>query len=141
VSTVGAVKSRLVTILTAALPNSQVVTGPVDVTTLKPRAVEVGGASTPLQFDLTSLDGRSGTELYTLTLTFSVSLSGTDLTPAEDLAIADFVAAVVAIRADPSLGIANLNATCMGAGELIESATPTARSAAVRAPVEIFTTF
>jgi hypothetical protein len=138
---IGTVKTNLVTILSAALPSSQVVSGPIDVTTLKPRALEVGSATTPLQFDPSSLDGRSGTELYTLTLTVSVSLSGTDLSGPEDLAMADFAAAVAAIRADPSLGIANLNATCSGAGELVESATASGRAAAVRFPVEIFTTF
>jgi hypothetical protein len=141
VSSVGAVKTALVTILGAALPSSQVVSGPIDVTTLKPRTLEVGSTSTPLQFDPSSLDGRSGTELYTLTLTVSVSLPGTDLTDSESLAVADFRAAVAAIRADPSLSLANLNATCTGAGELVESATASGRAAAVRFPVEIFTTF
>jgi hypothetical protein len=141
VSSIGAVKTALVSILGAALPASQVVPGPVDVTTLGPRVLAVGGETTPIRFEPSNLTGTSGTELYTLTLTISVSLPGAALDPAEDLALADFAAAVAAIRANPGLGIANLNAICTGEGELVESADVNTRAAAVRFPVEIFTTF
>jgi hypothetical protein len=76
-----------------------------------------------------------------LILTISVSLPGPDLATPEDLALDDFAAAVAAIRADPSLGLPNLNATCTGDGELVETADANGRAAAIRFPVEIFTTF
>lgn len=138
-SSIGAVKAALVSLLSAALPDTQVLPGPVSVTTLGPRVLEVGGESTPIVFAASNLTGTSGTELYTLTLTASVSLAGTNLDSAEDLAVADFAAAVVAIQADPSLGI-GVNATCEGAGELVESANASGRAAAVRFPVEVFAT-
>lgn len=150
-TSVGAVKARLVEILTLALPAtgsfpaSQVVPGPVDVTTLRSRALEVGGNSTPLDFDVTSLDLSTGTRKYTLILTASVSVAGTDMAVAEDQAEADFLAAVAAIRANPSLGLENLSAQVFGNGELVESTLPASqqrsegRSAAVRFPVLIFT--
>ena len=55
--------------------------------------------------------------------------------------MADFAAAVAAIRANPVLGLPNLNATCAGEGELVETPDCNGRAAAVRFPVEIFTTF
>ena len=140
-SSIGAVKAALVTILQAALPDSQVVPGPIDVTTLGPRVLEVGGASTPLLFDVTDMAGLSGTETYALILTVSVSSPATALAVPEDTACGDFIAAVAAIRANPSLGLTALNATCTGEGELVDSSTSSARAAAVRFPVEIFTTF
>lgn len=151
-TSIGAVKARLVEILAPALPAvdpfpaAQVVHGPVDVTTLRGRALVVGAESTPLEFDVSSLDLSSGTKTYTLVLTASVSVGGTDMTLAEDRAEADFLAAVAAIQADPSLGLANLSATVSGNGELVESTLPASqqrsegRAAAVRFPVLIFTT-
>ena len=139
-TSIPAVKAALVSLLTPLLPDTQVIPGPPDVTTLAPRALVVGDRSTPIEVMVTSLDGRSGTETYTLTLTASVSLSGTDLGLAEDLAVSDFTVAVAAIQADSSLGLENLNATVVGAGELVEEASGQMRSAAVRFPVEIFAT-
>ena len=140
-SSIGAAKAALVAILGAALPDSQVVPGPVDVTTLSPRILEVGGTSTPILFQPSDMAGAGGTETYTLMLTISVSSPATALAMPEDAALDDFALAVAAIRANPSLGLSSLNATCTGDGELLESADANARAAAVRFPVEIFTTF
>lgn len=140
-TSLGDVKDALVARLTAALPNTQVVPGPADVTTLKNRALEVGGASTPVDFRVTALDGSSCDVTYTLTLTASVSLPGTNESLAEDQVLTDFRDAVVAIQADQSLGIENVSATITGAGELVESAAASGRSAAVRFPVMVYTTF
>ena len=143
---IAAAKAALVDIIapllpaTDTLPAAQVLPGPVDVTTLGPRAVVVGDRSTPIRLDVTSLGGGSGTQTFTLMVTASVSLPGTDLGLAEDQAIADFADAVDAIQADPSLGLANLSATVTGEGELVEDASAQGRSAAVRFPVEVFTT-
>lgn len=137
-TSIGEVKDALVTLLTAALPDTQVVVGPADVTTLKQRACEVGGASTPLDLQVTAFDGSSCTGTYTLTITTSVSLPGTNESLAEDQAVADFKAAAVAIQSDQTLGLENVSATVTGAGELVESSAASGRSAAVRFPVVIF---
>lgn len=136
---IAAAKDALVTLLDAALPDTQVLTGPADVTTLTSRVLEVGSESTPVQFDPSNLTGTSVTATYTLTLTASVSLAGTSLSAAEDLALADFAAAVAAIQSGPSLGLWNVNASVVGSGELVESAGANGRSAAVRFPVDVFT--
>lgn len=138
-TSIGEVKDSLVELLTAALPYTQVIHGPADVTTLKQRALVVGGESTPVGLRVTSLDGSSSDVTYTLTITASVSLPGTDESQAEDLATADFAAAVDAIRADPSLGVEGVDATVSGAGELLESSSAAGRSAAVRFPVVVYT--
>lgn len=139
-SSIALVKAALVAILTPALPDTQVIPGPVDVTMLRSRVLEVGGESTPILIQVTSLDGSSRTETYTLMLTASVSQSGTILGVAEASAVDDCAAAVAAIVANPSLGLDNLNATVTGNAELTESANAQGRSAAVRFPVEIFAT-
>ena len=140
-TSIGAVKDALVTLLTAALPYTQVIVGPADVTTLKNRTLVVGGESTPMELRLTNFDGSSSDAIYTLTITVSVSLPGTDESKAEDMAVADFNAAVAAIQADQALGLdANFSATVTGAGELLESSSASGRSAAVRFPVVIYTT-
>lgn len=140
-SSIGAVKARLVEILAEALPETQVIPGPADVTTLTERVLEVGGETTPIEVDVSGLDLLTGTEKYTLALTISVSYSGTDLDAPETVAVADFRTAVAAIRADMSLGLLNLSATVTGQGQLEESSSEWGRSAAIRFPVAIFTTF
>jgi hypothetical protein len=112
----------------------------VDVTTLSSRLLVVGSESTPIQFDPTNLTGTSGAATYTLTLTASVSLSGTSLAASEALAQADFAAAVAAIQADETIGLANVSATVSGAGELAEASSATSRQAVVRFPVVVYTT-
>lgn len=139
-SSIDAAQAALVAIFAAALPDSQVVPGPVDVTTLRSRVVEVGGESTPIEFEVTSMDGTSGTEKYTLVVTISVSLSGTELATAQALAVDDFRACVTAVWANPNLGVDGLSAMVSGNGELLKSPGAQGRSAAVRFPVEIFTT-
>lgn len=138
-ATIGAVKARLVTVLAAALPSTQVEYGPISKTTLPPRVLEVGGESTPLTVAVSDLAGSSGTETYILTLTASVSLSGVDLALAETQAVADFRAAVAAIQADGTLGLDNVSATVSGSGELNGISGAWGRAVAVRFPVEIFT--
>lgn len=140
-SSIDAVKARLVEILAAALPETQVIPGPVDVTTLTERVLEVGGETTPIEVDVSGLDLLTGTEKYTLALTISVSYSGTDLDAPETVAVADFRTAVAAIRADMSLGLLNLSATVTGQGQLEETSDAQGLSAAIRFPVAIFTTF
>ena len=132
-------KARLVAVLSAALPDSQVVHGPIGKTTLTNRVLEVGGESTPIQVTPTNLTGTTCSTTYTLTLTVSVSLATTEMASAEDLAAADFSAAVAAIQADETLGLTNLTATCDGFGEMTENADASGRSAAIRFPVVIFT--
>lgn len=138
-TSIAAVKDALVSLLDAALPDTQVLSGPVDVTTLGSRVLEVGSESTPIQFDPTNLTGTSIAATYTLTLTASVKLAGTSLSAAEDLALADFDAAVAAIQADETLSLLNVAASVVGSGELVESAGASGRSAAVRFPVVVFT--
>jgi hypothetical protein len=135
---IGTVKDRLVELLTAALPDTQVIVGPADVTTLRNRALVVGGESTPIDLQVSAFDASSSTATYTLMLTASVSLPGTDESMAEDQAVADFAAAAAAIQADQNLGLENVSATVTGAGELVESSAASGRSAAVRFPVVIF---
>jgi hypothetical protein len=135
---IGTVKDRLVEILTVALPDTQVIVGPADVTTLRNRALVVGGESTPIDLQVSAFDASSSTATYTLMLTASVSLPGTDESMAEDQAVADFAAAAAAIQADQNLGLENVSATVTGAGELVESSAASGRSAAVRFPVVIF---
>lgn len=134
-----AVKDALVVLLTAALPDTQVIPGPVAVTTLTGRVLTVGSESTPIQFDPSNLTGTSVTATYTLTLTASVSLAGTDLSAAEDLALADFASAVAAIQSNDTLALSNVSASVVGAGELVESAGANGRQADVQFPVVIFT--
>lgn len=138
-TSIGAVKDALVEILAAACPSAQVIPGPADVTTLGNRAVVVGGETTPVDVQVTDLAGTSGTATYTLTITASVSLPGTDESKAEDMAAADFAASVAAIEADSSLGLADVSATVSGAGELFETSGAAGRSAAVRFPVMVYT--
>ena len=137
---IGVVKARLVELLAAAVPDARVLPGPVSATTVEARVVEVGGPRTPVQYLVTALDGSSGTATYTLMITCSVSLPGSDGALAEDMAVADFVAAVDAIQADETLGLDAVSATVDGSGELFESATQQGRSAAMQFPVVIFTT-
>lgn len=139
-TSIAAVKAALVTLLDAALPSTQVIPGPVDVTTLSSRLLVVGSESTPIQFDPTNLTGTSGAATYTLTLTASVSLSGTSLAASETLAQADFAAAVAAIQADETIGLTNVSATVSGSGELVEKSDATGRQVDVRFPVVVYTT-
>lgn len=139
-SSIPAVKTALKVLLAAALPNTQVVYGPASsVTTLGQRVLEVGVVTGTL--DVTGMDLRSGTEQYSVMLTASTSIPGTDQTEADDAALADFQAAVTAIRSDPTLGINNLAASVSGTFEMPESAVASGRSAAVRFPVTVIAPF
>jgi hypothetical protein len=139
VSSVPAVKAALVTVLTAALPNSQVIYGPIEsVSTAKSRVLSVGGAVGTRE--VTNLGLTSATERYTVELLASVALSGYQQQTADEAALADYEAACDAITAaGPDLGIGNGSSiTPEGEFELTEVATENGRAAQVRFAVSVF---
>jgi hypothetical protein len=140
VSSIPAVKSALVAILSSALPNTQVIYGPgTTVTTLRSRILVVGESVTGT-LTSTSIDLSSGTEQYSINMLASVSISGTNGPLADTEALADFAATVAAIQDDPHLGGNTLTATVDGSFELSETANDSGRSADVRFPVNVFAT-
>lgn len=130
--TISTVKARLVEVLTAALPDTQVVYGPLSaVTTLKPRALSVGRAAGTRE--ITSLSLTSAQERYTIDLLVSVALSGTSQQSADELALADYASAVDAIVvAHPDLGLgAGYTIVARSEFELVEVADDQGRAAQV----------
>jgi hypothetical protein len=136
VTTVAAVKDALPVIFAAALPNSQVIDGPVAGSSItKSHVLSVGdvtGANDMSNFGMTST-----TEQYTVQVTISVDVPGYLSKPARDAAVADWDACRLAVLADPSLGVGNLNAG-VGIFDLREYASDNGRSASVSFPVSIF---
>jgi hypothetical protein len=137
-SSIPAVKAALVSILTTALPNTQVIYGPVTaVTTTTPRVLTVGRALGRRELDGLSLTSCS--EQYAVDLVASVDLGGTGQQSADDLALADYAAAETVIRADPTLGLSGtIQALPTGEFELMEQADENGRHAAVRFSVQVY---
>jgi hypothetical protein len=119
-SSVQAVKAQLVSILTTALPSTQVIYGP----------------SSALSTAMTE-------ERYTVDLTCSVDLPETDQTDATSVALADYTAAELAIReyvGGPPLGLEAqgvLSVFPTGEFELNELADSKGRHAVVRWSVSV----
>jgi hypothetical protein len=139
VSSVPAVKAALVTVLTAALPASQVIYGPIEsVSITTPRVLSVEGAVGTR--DMSNLALTSATENYTITLMVSVMLPGYQQQTADEQALADYEAACDAITAaGADLGLGNGANICPeGQFELSEFATANGRAAQVRFSVSVF---
>jgi hypothetical protein len=145
VSSVPAVKAKLVTLLTATLPDTQVIYGPsTAVTTTEDRLVTVGKV-TNANRDLDSLAIGTTEERYAVELQFTVDLPGTDsLATAVTQVFADYTAAELAIReyaGGPDLGLAAsgvLQALMTGGWELDEQADSDGRHALIKASVAVY---
>jgi hypothetical protein len=144
VTTVPVAKARLVTLLTATLPDTQVIYGPgTAVTTTTGRLLTVGKI-TNANRDLDSMGISTTEERYTINLTFSVDLAGAgSLATAVTQVFADYTAAEVALReypGGPDLGLAAqgvLRALMMGDWDLDEQADSDGAHAAIRASVAV----
>jgi hypothetical protein len=139
VSTIPTVKAQLVSVLTAALPSTQIIYGP-PVPPLPPRVLAVGKAIGTRELDSLSLETTA--EQYTVELIASVSLSGADQQAADELVLADYAAAELAIRehpSGPSLGLSGtVHVLPTGEFELSEQADDNGRHAAVRFSVSVY---
>lgn len=140
-SSIPAVKAALVSVLAGALPDTQVIYGPKEaVTTTGPRILTVGRVVGSRELDSMSLDTSS--ESYTVDLVASVSLAGTSQQAADDLALADYAAAEVAVReypGGPTLGLGDgIRVLPTGEFELAELADENGRHAAVRFSVRVY---
>jgi hypothetical protein len=144
VSTVPAVKTALVTLLTTTLTDTQVIYGPsTAVTTTKPRLVTVGKVTNAnREFD--SLAIGTTEERYTIDLAFSVDLAGAgSLSTAVTQVFADYTAAELAIReyaGGPDLGLSAqgvLQALMLGNWDLDEQFDSDGAHATVRASVAV----
>jgi hypothetical protein len=143
-SSVPAVKAALVTLLTAALPNTQVIYGPgTAVTTTTGRILTVGKVTNGLR-DLDSMAIGTTEERYTVALAFSVDLPGAGtLATAVTQVFADYTAAELAIReyaGGPDLGLAAqgvLQALMFGGWNLDEQADSNGSHAAIDSSVAV----
>lgn len=135
-STIPVVKARLVSILTAALPDSQVTYGP-EAASLKSHVVLVGnvtGTITP-----SNLPSSSVTEQYVVNMAVSVSTRA-DLKTNTEAALADYSAACAAILTDVTLGLSQIDVAARldGSFELSETADDEGRTTTIRFPVTVF---
>lgn len=141
-TSIPAVKAALVSVLTAALPNSQVIYGPVTaVTTTSGRILTVRGAIGTRELDSLSL--LTTAEQYVLELVVSVDVqAGSSQQDATELALADYAAAELAIREHPTaptLGLGDgIKVLPTGEFELSEQADSNGRHAAVRFGVQVY---
>jgi hypothetical protein len=143
-SSIPAVKAALVSVLTTALPSTQVIYGPsTAVTTTTGRILTVGRAVGIRELD--SLAVGTAAERYTVELVCSVDIgAATSQQTADDLALADYATAEQAIReysGGPDLGLAAsgvLNLLPTGDFELAELADENGRHAAVRWSVAVY---
>jgi hypothetical protein len=140
-STIPAVKAALVTVLAAALPNTQVIYGPSGaVTVTEDRLLTVGKVTGSRELDSMSLD--TAAERYTVELVASVDLAGTSQQAADEMVLADYAAAEQAIReypTGPNLGLgAGVQVLPTGDFELAEQADADGRHAAVRFVVNVY---
>ena len=143
-STVPAVKSALVALLTSILADTQVIYGPKDaVTTTRPRITTVGKV-TNANRELNSMAIGTTEERYTVDLAFSVDLPGAGtLSTAVSQVFADYAAAEIAIRefsGGPDLGLAAqgvLQALPTGVWEFDEQADPDGSHAAIKSSVAV----
>jgi hypothetical protein len=142
VSSIPAVKAALVSILSAALPDTQVIYGPsTAVTTTSSRILTVGRVTGRRESD--SIGLATTREEYTVELVASVDLASTSQQSADELVLADYAAAELAIReypAGPTLGLEAagvLQAVPFGEFELSELADGDGRHAAVRFGVDV----
>lgn len=130
-STVPAVKAELVAVLTAALPlpDTQVVYGGrAAVTSAGPRLLLVKGVVG--RTDFASMTESSSHERYSIECEASGSVSGTLQQVADDLALAIFEEAALAINAHVFVAAQSVKAT--GEFVLTEEPTERGRSAAVK---------
>jgi hypothetical protein len=141
-SSVQAVKAQLVSILTTALPSTQVIYGPSSAITIATsRILTVGRVFGTRDFN--SLSTAMTEERYTVDLTCSVDLPETDQTDATSVALADYTAAELAIReyvGGPPLGLEAqgvLSVFPTGEFELNELADSKGRHAVVRWSVSV----
>ena len=141
-STVPAVKAALVSLLTTALPSTQVIYGPAtSVTVTEDRLLTVGKVTGDRQFN--SMTGQTTSERYTVELVASVDLAGTSQQAADELVLADYAAAELAIReysGGSDLGLAASGVQQVlptGEFELVEQADADGRHAAVRFSVAV----
>jgi hypothetical protein len=143
-SSVPAVRAALVTLLTATLPDTQVIYGPLSaVTTTKARVATVGKV-TNANRDLNTMGIDTTEEQYTIELAFSVDLPGAGtLATAVSQVFADYTVAEVAIRefaGGPQLGLAAsgvLRVLMTGDWESDEQADIEGAHAAVRCSVAV----
>jgi hypothetical protein len=125
------VKTALVTLFQAALPNSQVIYGPRDnASVISGRVVVVGSDDTEFDVQPDSL-GMSTSEEYILPCVLSVSLPGSDQNEADTQAFDDYAACRDAVSADPSLAGAGVFAYPLGVNRHHPVADSNGRSAAV----------
>jgi hypothetical protein len=108
VSSIPAVKAALVSILAAALPDTQVIYGPVDRGDyhIQRGCLTVRGVTGRRESD--SIGLATTREEYTVELVASVDLASTSQQSADELVLADYAAAELAIReypAGPTLGL------------------------------------
>ena len=142
-STVSAVKTALVSLLTTACPDAQVIDGPPDASALNGvQIISVGRVSGTRE--LNSLSGSTSEERYVVDLVASVSLPGTEMQAPRDLAMDLYEAAELAIReyaGGANLGLGDgIQALPTGAFELDEQADENGRHAAVRFGVAVIAT-
>jgi hypothetical protein len=140
-SSIPAVKAALVTVLTAALPNTQVIYGPLaSVTTTTGRTLTVGAVAGRRDLDSMSLD--TAVEQYTVELNCYADLPGYDQQLADEQALADYATAEQAIReyaAGPTLGVSGVvHILPLGDFALDEIADDTGRHARVRWSVSVY---
>jgi hypothetical protein len=129
VTSIPAVKAELVSVLAAALTDTQVVYGDRRaVTVAGPRLLLVKGAQG--RSDFSDLASASSVELYEIECEASGSIPGTLQQVADELALAVFDAAVAAINAHDFVAAQKVQAT--GSFVLTEEPTERGRSAAVK---------
>jgi hypothetical protein len=147
VTTVPAAKAALVTILTAALPATQVIYGPgSSVTVTTPRILVVGAAQPDSQWVTgvitpTTVDGLHGTEVYDITVEESVTIIGTFSQAAESDALTDVATAIATVQANPALAGAGTRAAVDGGFELSEADNELGRAVVVRFSVHVQAAF
>jgi hypothetical protein len=147
VTTVPAAKAALVTILTAALPATQVIYGPgSSVTVTTPRILVVGSAqpdspSVTGVVTPTTVDGLHGTEVYDITVEESVTIIGTFSQGAESDALADVATAIATVQANPALAGAGTHASVDGGFDLSEADNELGRAVVVRFSVHVQAAF
>lgn len=140
-SSIGLVKAALVSTLTAALPDVQVIYGPAaGVTTTEARVLTVGRAVGTRDLDSISL--ATTAEQYVIELLTTADNAGTDQQATTEQALADYTAAELAIREHPTapeLGLGpGIHVLPTGEFELMEQADSNGRHAAVRFSVSVY---
>ena len=136
-TTIPTVKALLVGAWATALPDVQVVYGPLSAASVvKPKALSVGNVEG--RVDVSDLGRQSSTETYTVNCLISVALATSNQQAADEACLSIFTGAVTAVR---GLELDNVSITVSGDFEFTETASDQGRAAELTFPVAVFATF